>query len=186
MRKFKFAWCLLVVLGFVWGFFIQGQAADARRVVVLPTVHTNQSFLAHYIHERVKEPFRYPYYELLRDSGVSVPLTRLDLARIADEYRADIVVAPELVHWNQFTLPKRDGDSYVRTSCIIRLYWYVRGDNRLGSVETRYFQTEEESIYTTEEMIIKKTMDDAMKQFPFRRIPDKLAEKRAQAMLPMR
>lgn len=180
MRKLKLGCFLLAILVLVWGFPTQGQALTMRRVVVLPTVHEDQSVLAHYMHERVKEPFRYPYYELLPGPTMPVSLTRLDLARVANEYQADIVVAPELVHWNQFLLPHRDDERYVRTSCIVRLYWYMRGDNRLAYIENRYFETEEESIETAEEILMKNIMDHLMKRFPIRRIPDYQAEKRMQ------
>lgn len=150
---------------------------NVRSVTVLQaTTEPGYEDLGEYVRHRVVAPFKYPYYELNQEILPPVPLTRLDLERVSEETDADIVVAPVLAHWNQYTYPPvgyiwRDGDPMVRTSCIVRIYLYERGDNSLRDVEVRYFNTEEESSQTSPFSILRGVMNEVMKKYPYQRIP---------------
>lgn len=177
--KRMWLWIMLICIGIWW---LPGQVEAAsqlpvRQVVILQTLtEPGQEDLGQRIRQRVIEPFRYPYYELHTAAPEAGPITRLRLEKIANRSGADIVIAPELAHWNQFsyTIYRRfDGDlvEYVRTGCIIRLYYYERGDNSLRKVEKRYFDTAEWSSQTSARVIIDEVMNQVMKELPYRRIP---------------
>ncbi len=189
MRKLKVIFMSIFVLcGFVISFATPGAEPDSspvtssipvRYVAVLPTV-SDQDLKEHgaYIRQRVSEPFRYPYYEMIETTR-RVPLTRLDLERVAKETGADIVIAPELAHWNQINYPGHplwDVDWRVRTSCIVRIHMYEPGYNSLKTIEQRYFRTEEESILTSPHSILNEVMNRVMKKFPYERIPHTIKE----------
>ena len=139
--------CLFFVLLAMTAFADSPRFDNMRTVLI---VQTNQdSYAARFMKQRLRAPFRIPYWDRVETTEVLDPqeLTQDRMRALASQYKADVVVAP-----------------IVNT-------WYWTQQDTLKSYSARGYERESIASLNDPNEILTEAMDKIMKKLPYKRIP---------------
>lgn len=150
------------------------QFDNMRTVLVVQT--TQDSYASRYMSQRLKEPFRIPYWDRKETTEAVQPdrLTQETMRSLAAAYDADIVVAPIVNrwYWTQRHIYFYDDDD-IFTECLYNLtvYAYNRKDDTLKSYSASGYERDSWASLNNPLDILQPAMDTIMKKLPYKRIP---------------
>lgn len=150
---------------------------NMRTVIVVET--TQDSGPARYMANRLKAPFRIPYYELKETTELLGPkdITEDTLRNLAKSYNADIVLVPVVRHWywNQYHAFWHD-EIITEYWYYLTIYAYNRKTDTFKAYSTNGSDRDEASVLNQPKAIMSDAMDDLMKKLSYKRIPTDLEE----------
>lgn len=150
------------------------QFDNMRTVLVVKT--TQDSYASRYMAQRLKEPFRIPYWDRKEMTEPINPdrLNEDTMRALATQYQADIVVAPIVNrwYWTQRHIFFYDDDDII-TECLYNLtvYAYNRQDDTLKSYSASGYERDSWASLNNPLDILQPAMDTIMKKLPYKRIP---------------
>lgn len=166
------------------------QAMTPLNVAVLPPINTaNYKYMedVQVIQDKIKEPFKYPYYSLISSESAATA-TRLILAdhksiRLSDEQvmadlakklSADIVVVVELsqVNLREFSDFWQE-ETFVESGIVLKCYAYSSVDRKYHVLKVTRFETELCSVNTNAAVFFKELTEQILVKLPYKRIPTK-------------
>ncbi len=150
---------------------------DNERTVLL--VRTTQSgYPARFMEQRLRQPFRLPYWDRLSATETISPedITEDTMQKLAGSYKADIVLVPVVRTWvwRQYHAYRGwYGDDEFFTECWydLRVYAYNAKDQTLKSYSSRGSERDEASILNDPNEILGRAMDQILEKLPYKRIP---------------
>ena len=150
---------------------------DNERTILL--VRTTQGgYPAHFMEQRLRQPFRLPYWDRQYAAETISPedITEDTMQKLAASYKADIVLVPVVRTWiwRQYHAYRGwyDDDEFF-TECWydLRVYAYNVKDQTLKSYSSRGSERDEASILNDPNEILGRAMDQILEKLPYKRIP---------------
>lgn len=150
---------------------------DNERTILL--VRTTQGgYPAHFMEQRLRQPFRLPYWDRQYAAETISPkdITEDTMQRLAASYKADVVLVPVVRTWiwRQYHAYRGwyDDDEFF-TECWydLRVYAYNVKDQTLKSYSSRGSERDEASILNDPNEILGRAMDQILEKLPYKRIP---------------
>lgn len=147
---------------------------NMRTVLIVPPAQ--KSAEAQYMVQRLKEPFRIPYWDRVQAQETLAPdaVTTEAMEALSEKYSADIVVVPVVRTWywrqHQFFF-RFDGEIITDCAYYLSVYAYDRSRGTLKSYSSRGRERESASILNNPYDILGKAMDEILEKLPYKRIP---------------
>lgn len=166
--------CLFFVLLAMTAFADSPRFDNMRTVLI---VQTNQdSYAAHFMKQRLRAPFRIPYWDRVETTEVLDPqeLTQDRMRALASQYKADVVVAPivNTWYWTQHHVFFFDDDDLITEYMYnLTVFAYNTQQDTLKSYSARGYERESIASLNDPNEILTEAMDKIMKKLPYKRIP---------------
>lgn len=167
---------LLLLFAFTATALADGPRFDNMRTVVLVDT-TQNSYAARFMKNRLKQPFRIPYWDRIETDTALSPsdVTEASLRQIAAQYKADVVLVPvvQTWYWRQYMAGYWRYDDEMITEYMYRLtvYAYDRRTDTWNSYSDSRRDAESASILNNPDEILGEAMDRIMQKLPYKRIP---------------
>lgn len=154
-----------------------------RHVVIINLDENNKSkfaAMAQFMRERLNNELKYPYYETVtyNKSTVNIKNTA-NLAAIAKEYNADIVIVPQVLEndyvqyypTNPMIVQFQDTELLTRAAISGAITYYNAQNGAYGSVSKSYYKNESYLSVPSQKILWGYLMDTLLNKLPYKRVP---------------
>ncbi|MDF2633161.1 MAG: hypothetical protein K0R78_35 [Pelosinus sp.] len=177
-------------------------AYNTYHVAIVPLINTancKDQEIIQLIETKVKDKFKFPFYEIIPTQSVTTALQKRLLRekitnqsamkKLSTDLPADIIIAIELVHAESrivrpfFWSYDSDDETYLDTNVLVKCYTYSAKKDTYLSLKGSSYGLEPMRIDTNLYNSVEEAMDQIIRKLPYKRVPDDVLDKNIESSL---